>query len=247
MRLEGKIAIVTGAASGIGRATARRFAEEGASVVLADINAEGGEAAAQEIREAGGEATFVHTDVGDEDALRKMIQTAVDTYGGLDVLHNNAYWTDAKRLDDTTVENWHRTLDVTLRPAFLATKLAVPHLRARGGGVVLNTGSIQSVVGFPSFVSYQAAKGGILSLTRALSLELAPDNIRVIAILPGATNTPAVGIDDPDSIDELVAKIPMGRLAEPEELANTAVFLASDEAPYITGTSILVDGGYGAQ
>lgn len=247
MRLEGKVAIITGAASGIGRATAIRFAEEGASVIIADINDQGGQAVEQEIRDAGGEGTFVHTDVGSEEDLRTMVQAAVDTYGGLDVLHNNAYWTDAKPLDDTTVENWQRTLDVTLRPAFLATQLAIPHLRARGGGVVLNTGSIQSVVGFTSFISYQAAKGGILSLTRALALELAEDNIRVIAILPGATNTPAVGIDDPDSVDELIAKIPMGRLAEPHELANTAVFLASDEAPYITGTSILVDGGYGAQ
>ncbi len=247
MRLEGKVAIITGAASGIGRATAIRFAEEGASVIIADINEEGGQVVEQEIREGGGEATFVHTDVGNEEDLRNMIQAAIDHYGGLDILYNNAYWTDAKRLDDTTVENWHRTLNITLRPAFLATKLALPHLRARGGGVVLHTGSIQSVVGFPSFIAYQAAKGGVLSLTRAQALELAEDNIRVVAILPGATNTPAVGIDDPDSINELIAKIPMARLAEPEELANTAVFLASDEAPYITGTSILVDGGYGAQ
>lgn len=216
-------------------------------MILADINEQAGKEAAQEICDAGGNATFVHTDVGKEEDLRRMVQVAVDTYGGLDVLHNNAYWTDAKPIDETTVENWQRTLDVTLRPAFLATKLAIPHLRQRGGGVILNTGSIQSVVGVPSFISYQAAKGGILSLTRALALELAPDNIRVIALLPGATNTPAVGIDDPDSIDKLLTKIPLGRLGEPEEMANTAVFLASDEAPYITGTSILVDGGYGAQ
>lgn len=247
MRLAEKIAIITGAASGIGEATAIRFAEEGAKVAVVDINVAGGEEVVERITAAGGEATFIEADVGVEEDLRRIVDTTVETYGGLDVLHNNAYWTDAKPLEETTVENWQRTLDVTLRPVYLATKFAVPHMRARGGGVVLNTASLQSVVGFTSFVSYQAAKGGVMSLTRALALELAPDEIRVVSILPGAIDTPAVSLDDPDAVETLMEQIPMKRLGRPEEIANTAVFLASDEAPYITGTGLLVDGGYTAQ
>ena len=247
MRLEGKVAVITGTASGIGEATLRRFAEEGAKVVAVDINKEDGERVVQEVRDAGGEAIFFHGDVSDLNVLEEMIEKAVETYGGLDILHNNAFWTDAKPLEETTVENWQKTMDVTLRPAFLATKHAVPHMRKRGGGIVIHTGSIQSVVGFRSFISYQAAKGAILSLTRAQALELAEDEIRVVALLPGATNTPSVSLEDPEAREALAQSIPMKRLGEPVEMANTAVFLASDEAPYITGTSILVDGGYGAE
>ncbi len=125
--------------------------------------------------------------------------------------------------------------------------MALPHLRVRGGGVILNTASLQSVVGFPSFAAYQAAKGGVMALTRAMALELAPDNIRVMSILPGAIDTPSVGLDDPSAIDAVIENIPLGRLGKPVEIANTAVFLVSDEAPYITGTGLLVDGGYTAQ
>ncbi|MDQ4076113.1 MAG: SDR family oxidoreductase [Chloroflexota bacterium] len=242
MRLAGKVAIITGAASGIGRATAKRFAEEGARVVVADINEVGGQEVVQEIREEGSEASFIRTDVGSEADLQRMIDFAVEQYRGLDILHNNAYWTDAKRTLDTTLENWHRTLDVCLRAAFLASKFAIPHMRARNGGVILNTASIHSIVGVPGYAAYQAAKGGLMSFTRALSLEVAPD-IRVVAILPGAIDTPAVGIGEPQVLDELIASIPLGRMGTPEEIANTALFLASDEASYITGTGVVVDGG----
>ena len=247
MRLEEKIAIVTGAASGIGRATATRFTEEGAKVVVADIDESGGQTVVQDLTEAGGQAHFIRTDVDREEDLQQMIEFAVGTYGGLDVLHNNAYWTEATTTEDTTLDNWHRTLDVTLRAVFLGAKLAIPHLRARRGGVILNTASVQSIVGFPRFAVYQAAKGGVMSLTRAMALELAPDKIRVISILPGAIDTPAVAIDDKGTLDLLIEKIPLGRMGTSEEIANTAVFLCSDEAPYITGTGILVDGGYAAQ
>ena len=247
MRLQDKVAIITGAASGIGRATAIRFAAEGAKVIVADINREGGEETVEMVVNAGGTAAFVETDVGDEVALQRMVDSAVSTYGGLDVLHNNAYWTEARTGMDTTVDNWQRTLDVTLRPVWLATKLAVPHMRARGGGVIVNTASLQSIVGFQGYAAYQAAKGGVMSLTRALALELAPD-IRVVAVLPGAINTPAVSIsEDEGLVESIIATVPLRRLGEPEEIANTVLFLASDEAPYITGTGILIDGGYTAQ
>jgi len=243
MRLAGKVAIITGAASGIGRATASRFAQEGAQIVVADINQVGGQATVEQIKRKGGQATFIATDVSQEADLQRMIELAVTTYGGLDILHNNAYWTEAKIALETTLENWQRTLDVTLRSVFLASKLAVPHLRTRGGGVILNTASVQSIVGVRSYAAYQAAKGGVLSLTRALALELAPD-IRVVAILPGAIDTPALAINDKSSIPTLTASIPMKRLGRPEEIANLALFLASDEASYITGTGVIADGGY---
>jgi NAD(P)-dependent dehydrogenase (short-subunit alcohol dehydrogenase family) len=248
MRLKGKIAIITGAASGIGRATAKRFAQEGARVVIADINEAGGQSCVVEIQQGGGEAMFVKTDVGREEDLRRMVESTVAAYGGLDILHNNAYWTEAKSALETTVDNWQRTLDVTLRAAFLGAKYAIPHIQARGGGVILNTASIHSIVGFTGFAAYQAAKGGLLSLTRALALELAP-TIRVAAILPGAIDTPAVRIseDIAGALGDLIAQIPLKRLGRPEEIANTALFLASDEGSYITGTGIVVDGGFTTQ
>ncbi len=245
MRLAGKVAIITGAASGIGRATAIRFAQEGAQVVVADVNQAGGESCVAHIKAEGGQALFTKTDVGLETDLQQMVDLTVETYGGLDILHNNAYWADAKLAKDTTVENWQRTLDVTLRAALLGTNLAVPHMRQRGGGGILNTGSVQSIVGVPGFAAYQAAKGGIFALTRALALELVPD-IRVIAILPGAVDTPAVAMSEEQDLGSLLTMIPMGRLGTPAEIANVALFLASDEASYITGAGIVVDGGYSA-
>lgn len=246
MRLADKVAIITGAASGIGRATALRFAQEGARVVVADINAAEGEQTVEQVKREGGEAAFIATNVGQEADLEEMVAFAVKTYGGLDILHNNAYWTEAKPLLDTTVDNWQRTLDVTLRPVFLASKLAVPHLRGRGGGVILNTASVHSIIGIRNFIAYQAAKGGVLSLTRALALELAPE-IRVVAILPGPIDTPALGIDDKSAIGNLIAATPLKRLGKPEEVAALAAFLASDEAAYITGTGIVIDGGFTTQ
>ena len=243
MRLQGKVAIVTGAASGIGRAAALRFAQEGAKVVVADINVAGASACAEEIHRQGGTAFFVGTDVARDADLQAMIQAAVTTYGGLDILHNNAYWTEARTAEETTLENWQRTLDVTLRAVWLASKYATPHMLARGGGVIINTASVHSIVGVPGYAAYQAAKGGVLSLTPALALELAP-SIRVVAILPGAIDTPAVRISSDLTVDKLLADIPMQRLGKPEEIAATAAFLASSDAAYITGTGIVVDGGY---
>src|SRR5690606_38762946 len=151
-----KVALITGAASGIGRATALRFAEEGAKVVVADVNRDGGEATVASILATGGEAVFVPTDVAADADLQKAIDMAVQGFGGLDILHNNAYWTEARTALETTTENWHKTLDVTLRAVMVGANLATPHLRARGG-VILNTASIHSIVGFPAYAAYQAA------------------------------------------------------------------------------------------
>ncbi len=237
------MAIITGAASGIGRATAHRFAAEGAAVVIADINVAGGMACADEIIAAGGKASFIETDVSQEDDLRNMIDATVRTYGQLDILHNNAFWNQAGSALDATAEAWQRTLAVTLTAVWQASKLAIPHLLRSEAGVILNTASVHSIVGLAGSAAYQAAKGGVLSLTRALSLELAP-KVRVIAILPGAIATPATKDTPAEEHEKFLAQVPLARSGQPEEIASVAAFLASDEASYITGAGIVVDGGY---
>lgn len=243
MRLNGRVAIITGAASGIGRATAHRFAAEGAAVVIADIDCDGGKACAAEIAAAGGEASFIETDVSREGDLQNMIDTTLRTYGGLDILHNNAFANRAGPALDITAEDWQGTLAVTLTAVWQASKLAIPHLLKSEAGVILNTASVHSIVGFAGSAAYQAAKGGVLSLTRALSLELAP-KVRVVAILPGAVETPAVKAVPADEHQKFLDQVPLARSGQPEEIASVAAFLASDDASYITGTGIVVDGGY---
>ncbi len=243
MRLQGRVAIITGAASGIGRATALQFAREGAAVVVADIDQAGGVACAEEISAAGGNAIFVETDVREERDLRHMVGAAVETYGGLDILHNNAFWNAPGAARDITDADWQSTLAVTLTAVWQGSKLAIPYLLESRSGVILNTASVHSIVGLAGSAAYQAAKGGVLSLTRAMSLELAP-RVRVVAILPGAIETPATMAVPVDAHAEFVSQVPLGRMGQAEEVASVAAFLASDEASYITGASIVVDGGY---
>lgn len=243
MRLQGRVAIITGAASGIGRATALQFAREGASVVVADIDQAGGLACAEEIKAAGGSAVFVETDVREERDLRRMVGAAVETYGGLDILHNNAFWNAPGAAQDISEADWQATLAVTLTAVWQGSKLAIPHLLECRSGVILNTASVHSIVGLAGSAAYQAAKGGVLSLTRAMSLELAP-KVRVVAILPGAIETPATKQAPAAAHANFVSQVPLGRMGQAEEVASVAAFLASDEASYITGASIVVDGGY---
>lgn len=245
MRLEGRVAIITGAASGIGKATAARFAREGAAVVIADINVDGGIAAAEAIAAVGGVATFVKADVSQKQDLANMINCAVDSYGSLDILHNNAFWNRGAAALEAREDDWQRTLDVTLKPIWQASQLAIPHLMKSRAGVILNTASVHSIVGLTGSIAYQAAKGGALSLTRALSLELAP-GIRVNAILPGSIDTAANDSVPADVHEEFLRQVPLARRGRPEEIASVAAFLASDDASYITGAGIVVDGGYTA-
>lgn len=242
MRLVGKIAVVTGAASGIGRATAHLMAKEGARVVVADLNSGGLDETVSHIVSAGGQATACVVDVAARPDVERMIQCAVDTYGGLHILHNNAYWQALGAVCDLEDSDWDRTLDVCLKALYLGCKFAIPVMKASGGGAVVNTASVHSHVAFRGYAAYDAAKAGVIGLTRSVALDYGPD-VRSNAVLPGAILTAAWdGTTHADQIP-FINRCPMKRLGQPEDIASAVVFLASDAAAYITGTSLVVDGG----
>ena len=243
-RLEGKVCVITGAASGIGAACARRFAAEGAAVVVADVSPSGEEVVLA-IRQEGGTAIFVPTDVAQPEALEHLLSSAVDAFGKVDVWHNNAFKSVFKTIADQTLDEFDETMRVSLRAYWYGSKLAVTHMLTRGGGVILHSASVQSYMGEPGFSAYQCAKGGILSLARSIAVDHAP-LIRSVAIAPGFIHTPAHDLLTDDTITRVISQIPAQRGAEPEEVAALAAFLASDEASYITGTGIVIDGGYRA-
>ncbi|MCS6835405.1 MAG: SDR family oxidoreductase [Anaerolineae bacterium] len=242
-RLQGKVCVITGGASGIGRACAARYAQEGGRVVVADINKEGGQAVVEQIRAAGGQAVFQPTDVSEPKQLEALLQRALDEFGDVHVWHNNAFKSVFKTIVDQTLEEFDDTIRVSLRAYWYGSKLAVTHMLAHNGGVILNTASVQSYFGEPGFSAYQVAKGGILSLTRSLGVDHAP-KVRAVAIAPGFIITPAHDGIPPETIERVKASIPAKRGAQPEEVAALAAFLASDEADYITATGIIMDGGY---
>ena len=242
MRLADKTAIVTGAASGIGQGTAAMMAREGARVVAVDINEVGLEQTVESIRRDGWQATACVADVGRDDGARYMIQCAVETYGGLDILHNNAYWHAPGPVCDLAEADWDRTLDVCLKAIYLGCRHAIPVMRESGGGAIVNTASVHSLVGFRDYAAYDAAKGGVIGITRSVAVDYGPE-IRSNAVLPGAILTKAW-----DGLDEAIQRPyidrpPMKRLGLPEDIASAVVFLASDEASFITGASLVVDGG----
>jgi NAD(P)-dependent dehydrogenase (short-subunit alcohol dehydrogenase family) len=243
-RFEGKVALVTGAGGGIGLATARRFAEEGAQVVCADLDEATGRAAADEV---GG--TFVPVDVASEPAVEAMFAAAVDAYGGLDVSFHNAGISppeDASVLE-TDLATWRRVQEVNLTSVYLCCRYAIPHLRARGGGAIVNTASFVGVMGSAtSQISYTASKGGVVALSRELGIEFAREGIRVNALCPGPVDTPLLRelfAKDPERAARRLVHIPMGRFALASEVAAAAAFLASDDASFITASTFLVDGG----
>lgn len=255
MRLEGKVAIITGAASGQGQAAARLFCREGAKVVVADMDANGGQETVSEIKASGGEATFVEVDVSKMADLQRMVKAAIDTYGKLNVLYNNAGFAGIGGLEEITEEQWDRTLNVMSKGAFFATKFAVPEIKKAGGGSIIFTSSTAGITGSTSSPIYSAAKGGVAVMTKSMAILLAPHNIRVNAICPGPIDTPFMQkfIKQPFHQDEnvqaqimakLIGSIPIGRMGRPEEVANVALFLASDESSFVTGVDLPVDGGY---
>ena len=247
MRLKNKVAIVTGGGAGIGRAIAERFAKEGASVVIAEIDAASGEAAAQSIL-AGGEALFVKTDVSDEAQVRAMTGKALERYGRIDILCNNAavlFFREEARAHELTNETWDRTLAVNLRGYWLCSKYVIPAMLGQGCGSIIHVASPTGLFGFTRLTAYSTSKGGVIGLMRAMAADYAPDHIRVNAIVPGTIDTPmnAVEFADPEARKHFAEIAPARRLGKPEDLAGVAAFLASDDSDYCVGGIFTVDGG----
>ncbi len=251
MRLKDKVAIITGAGSGLGRAAAILFAKEGARVVVAANREKDGEQTVKSITEGGGEAIFVSVDVTRAADLQNAVKTAVNKYGKLDIMFNNAGTPGPGKLTaDITEEEWRRVISVNLTGVFLGTKYAIPEMLKGGGGVIINTSSVAALSPRRYTAAYTAAKAGVIRLTRVTALEYARKNIRVNCILPGPIDTPfftKVSDSDPEKIaifkEKVLKEVPLGRFAQPEEIARVALFLASDEASYITGAAFAADGG----
>jgi NAD(P)-dependent dehydrogenase (short-subunit alcohol dehydrogenase family) len=243
-RLEGKVAVITGGAGGIGRETAKRFAEEGARVCVADLADEPGKETAAEV-----DGLYIHADVTDPDDVQSMYREAVDRFGGLDVLFNNAGISppDDDSILETELDAWQRVQDVNLKSVFLCCKYGIPYLLERGGGSIINTASFVAVMGAAaSQISYTASKGGVLAMSRELGVQFARQGVRVNALCPGPVNTPLLQelfAKDPEKAERRLVHLPMGRFAEATEIANGALFLASDESSYVTASTFLVDGG----
>ncbi len=247
-RLDKRVAVITGAASGIGRATAIRFAGEGAAVLIADLNQEGGEATVRDCKENGGDAIFQRADVAQEADIQAAIARAVKEFGRLDIIYNNAGLGGAVGpIEQITAENWDRTMAILLRAPFLGIKHAAPEMRKVGGGSIISTASVAGLRGGPGLHAYCAAKAGVINLTRSASLELAKDKIRVNCICPGGINTPLIYNRIPGG-GEVASQFlslfqPIRRAGRPDDIAAMALFLASDDAEWISGQAMIVDGG----
>ena len=250
-RLADKVALITGAGNGMGRAAALLFASEGARVVVADAVEPGGRATVQSVLDAGGQATFVPVDVSDAAQVEAMVDTATSTYGGLHVLYNNAgiFPSEDAGVTDTPEATWDRVLDVNLKGVFLGCRYGVPAMLDSGGGSVVNVSSLVALMGsaVPQ-IAYTASKGGVLSLTRELAVEYARQAIRVNALCPGPIETPLLAelLSNPDWARRRLVHIPMGRPGQAEEVARAALFLASDDSSFMTGATLVVDGGISA-
>ena len=249
-RLDGKVAIVSGGARGQGAAEARLFASEGASVVFGDILDEEGMKVEAEIREHGGEATYIHLDVRVAEDWRKAVELAESEYGKLNVLVNNAAITlGTLGIEDITVEQWDLMMDVNVKGVFLGTRQAIPAMRQAGGGSIINTSSTAGLVGIGRTAAYTASKGAVRLFTKATAIQQAKDGIRCNSVHPGPVNTPFLEemLSNPEALAARLAAVPLGRLAEPDDIAYGVLFLASDESSFMTGSELVIDGGTTAE
>ena len=247
-RLEGKVAFISGGARGQGAAEARLFVREGAKVVIGDILDQEGKGVEEDIRESGGEATFVHLDVIKEAEWRTAIKTTVDRYGKLDILVNNAGVSGPGKVEDTTEEEWDRVMDINAKGVFLGTKTAIPEMRKAGGGSIVNISAQIGIVGVEhASPEYQASKAAVRNFTKATALQYAREGIRANSVHPSTIVTAMTEGADPERKKSNLSRIPLGRYGQPEEVAYGVLYLASDESAWVTGAELVIDGGWTAQ
>lgn len=248
-KLDGKVAIVTGSAMGIGRATAVLLAKEGAKVVVADVNEQEARETVHMIKEEGGDGLYIHTDVYQSESVKELVEQTIEKFKKIDILHNNVGIALGSTIVETTDELWDKVLGVNLGGVYRGCKYVIPHMIRNGGGSIINTTSVQALVGFAGWAAYAASKGGIISLTQQIALEYAKHNIRVNSVAPGTIETPMNTkifdeVDDPQKLIETWNNMhPLGRFGKPEEIAEVVLFLASDSSSFITGQCIVADGG----
>ena len=256
MRLEGKVALISGAAGGVegelmgfGGAAARLFAEEGAKVVLTDINEESGQKTAAQINEAGGDALFRRLDVTNEQEWMDAVRATISAYGRVDILVNNAGTGARSSVEDTTEEVWDIQMNIHAKSAFLGTKHVIPEMRKIGGGSIINVSSIYGLVGSESSTAYHAAKGAIRLFTKSAAIQYAKENIRVNSIHPGYALTPLTrrGYENPEYFENIRSRVPIGRVGTADDIAYGMLYLASDESSFVTGSELVIDGGTTAQ
>ena len=249
MRFSGKVAIVTGGAGGVGRALVRTLTREGAAVMVADLSADGCRSLVEEIENAGGSVAFVAGDLRDRAYCERVVAETVERFGGVDILFNNAGIIPRGTILETSDDMWHAALGVNLTAMFYLWRAAIPAMKERGGGAIVNTSSVWGVYPGPGHIAYCTSKGAVASFTKSLGRDHAPDGIRVNAVCPHEINTPMLrsgferrGLDPQKAVEDLNKTVPLGHIAEPEEIADVMVFLASDEARYIAGETVEVTG-----
>ena len=250
MRLQGKVALISGGARGQGAAEAKLFAKEGAKVVFGDILDDEGRKTEAEIQEIGGEALYIHLDVTKDEDWQNMVSETVNKFGKIDILVNNAGVVSWGILEDTTTEEWDRVMDINAKGVFLGTKAVIPEMRKAGGGSIVNISSISGIIGQDSIQPvYNASKGAVRLFTKSTAIQYAGENIRANSVHPGsvATDMNAERRSDPELLAESLSRIPLGRIGEPEDIALGVLYLASDESSFITGSELVIDGGFSAQ